>query len=115
MATFPDSVENLRVAQRQGHQHMLAGTDLRRVEKGVDQPCPGPRRQVTGLNVQGGSSRRPAHELDVGSGHAPPVLIFEKSEAVHEQPSVILPIIDRMTRATSARATSVRLNGVARL
>jgi hypothetical protein len=75
-ATLPDTLENLGVTERQRHLQMLARTDLRRVENGVDQPRPGPHRQVSGLNVEG-CPNRSVHDLNVGSGHAPPVLILD--------------------------------------
>jgi hypothetical protein len=56
---------------------MLAGTDLRRVENGIDQSRPGSRRQMAGLDVEGRSNLRAAHDLDLGLGHTPPVLVLD--------------------------------------
>ena len=58
-----------------GHLHVLAGADLRGVEDGVDQTLPGAYRQVAGLDMQRGPDLRWGHDLDVGGGHMPPILV----------------------------------------
>ena len=85
---------------------MPTGTDLRGVENRIDQPRPSGPGQLASLDVEGSPNLQPVHNLDVGLGHTPPIVVLDSNpapitpKAAPAQASAAMPVMTMAEAST---------------